>query len=364
MTHRKHRGFTLIELLVVISIIALLIGLLLPALGQARAKARQVKCATQVRGLHQGCVGWAQDHRDRYPIPEFLDKADLTEESSTGGAEGGKNRTGNILSVMIFNKIISTDLCVSPSEESPNIQKLRDATNLNRFDGFSYANPKFAKAAEGSLTGGTKALWDPGFRGSPLDDVSDDKIYEYNQNEPTPFGNNSYAHMAIAAARYQDWSAVNSVSTIPVWSNRGPTWDQQARPDNLSGEWKLTDDVLGVESDTLRIHGGKDTWEGNVVYNDGHVTYETRPDPAELTFREDEDSTLRDNLFIDDVAEETFPSNDPAQRRNAVMKIWKAGLPDSIARNFTTQPNVQESWFGGRNGGEGQWVWVDGQVGD
>lgn len=68
---RRH-AFTLIELLVVISIIALLIGILLPALGAARATARQAGCLSNLRQINIGLAAYAEDYQGWLPPLEHF----------------------------------------------------------------------------------------------------------------------------------------------------------------------------------------------------------------------------------------------------------------------------------------------------
>ena len=63
----RSKGFTLIELLVVISIITLMIGILLPALGSARVVASKLKNNTNVSGITKNAILYADSHNEDFP---------------------------------------------------------------------------------------------------------------------------------------------------------------------------------------------------------------------------------------------------------------------------------------------------------
>jgi prepilin-type N-terminal cleavage/methylation domain-containing protein len=63
----RKKGFTLVELLVVIAIIALLMAILLPALGRARASARRVVCANRIRQTMIAVMAYADFNKDTLP---------------------------------------------------------------------------------------------------------------------------------------------------------------------------------------------------------------------------------------------------------------------------------------------------------
>jgi prepilin-type N-terminal cleavage/methylation domain-containing protein/prepilin-type processing-associated H-X9-DG protein len=70
---RGHRGgFTLIELLVVIAIIAILAAILFPVFAQARAKARQSACLSNMKQLGTALTMYAQDYDETLPLNDYV----------------------------------------------------------------------------------------------------------------------------------------------------------------------------------------------------------------------------------------------------------------------------------------------------
>lgn len=271
-TSPRHRsGFTIFELMIILGGLSLLVGMLLPALGRARSTARQIKDATQVRAIHQGFVLWAQNNRDEYPLPSKVDKGEAGETVLGGDDPGIKDQTKNIISLLIFNGFSSPELCLSPAEANPDF-----AVD----DNYEYSEPKAAALADKN-----RALWDPAFKGPP-------QRVDFQGSRGADRGNFSYAHTPPVGARKKVWQNTFG-ATEAIMGNRGPHWDAAEGRGWVLGAgapvdampYAPADTLPGMSSNTLLIHGPRNTWEGNIAYNDNHVSFETRPDPDGTPFQ-------------------------------------------------------------------------------
>ena len=231
----NRKGFTLIELLVVIAIIALLIGILLPALGKARKAARRLKDQTQVRGILQGLVTYAGNNNDNYPLPSRVDRGNNTLEIPDMANAATKDVTRHIFSIIIYDGTISTEMCYSPSE--PNGQ-------FTIFEDYEFDQPSAITDEQRAEL----AQWDPAFVATP-NDVDDGESFGFQENDAyRNVGAFSYAHTPPFGRRKALWSNT-FVSTEASLANRGAVWELE---DVETGDWTLLDD-MDAQADGRRV---------------------------------------------------------------------------------------------------------------
>ncbi|MCC6427769.1 MAG: type II secretion system protein [Phycisphaerales bacterium] len=155
----RHRGFTLIELLVVIAIIALLISILLPALGEARRQAKIIACRSNLRQLGTAFVSYGAEQKDALAGASATSGADAVNGQFNGIAIQPFDWIGPLASHMGYDRGPGEGEQFTGDDEITRARRLEwyrtsvkaTVCTENNIAAVAYPNPKSTTWVEGRM---------------------------------------------------------------------------------------------------------------------------------------------------------------------------------------------------------------------
>ncbi|HEX7009500.1 MAG TPA: hypothetical protein VF184_05930 [Phycisphaeraceae bacterium] len=237
----------------VISIIALLISILLPALKAARKTAQEMVCSTRLRGYQQGLATFAQENNNWYPGVDSTGKILHRDEINIGGvmyAESHGSSNGARQALMLSRRYITPEYAISPADMN------KTPWDPTSGAGIKTQNISFSMLAIAGVQNTNLHIGDPAAN-------------------PNHIG------------RAREWRDTFNTRAI-VMSDR---------PIVIPGGGNAA--LQEETGSTFSIHTqftGSSNWRGHVVFNDNHVEY--LPEQTAQTKYDDGPRVGNDNIFL------------------------------------------------------------------
>ena len=261
---RAPRAFTLIELLVVIAIIAILAAILFPVFAQAREKARQTSCLSNIKQLTLGFIMYSQDYDETFP------QWDWAANYSTSWGDVGSPNPNNATSIWYY--------AIYPYVKNGGVYSCPTDVAKTKFN------------QNGWFTWGTRPI------GSLP--VLDNAVLSYGANEPLTQSFPSIAAMNAPADTYVVGDTLSALSSSDCWTawrnmpETAPATDARRRFRMPRVAWARTDSIpnyygnacSGSPADSGLFPATWDTAPNtrhmngsNLGFADGHAKYLQAP---------------------------------------------------------------------------------------